>query len=238
MIRSIFWNTIFSLGVFLTACGLTLGAGEERPVKLARSGDQFASPSTQQADSLSLSTGLTLPMLNPNPSVPQVVLSEKHKDLCRKRVGDQIDQVAVKDVSGREVKIKEELSDRFTVLIFWSEKSVSGYEQFRRIPVDVLAKYAPHRVKVVTVNVGGSVEETHRLTGRAAKKILSLADTDSALFHQFASTHVPRTYVLDKDGRILWFDMEYSESTRRSLDNALTYFIRQSDPKVVTVVTP
>ena len=65
-----------------------------------------------------------------------------------------------------------------------------------------------------------------KITGDGADKIVSLVDSNSKLFGQVAKSHVPRTYVLDKDGKILWFDLEYSQSTRRSLTNALTYFLK------------
>jgi hypothetical protein len=32
---------------------------------------------------------------------------------------------------------------------------------------------------------------------------------------------MPRTYLLDPTGKILWFDVEYSRSTRRDLSEAL-----------------
>ena len=206
-------------------------------VKVARSDDNRENNITQQNSAkqpgkTSLSVSLTLPMLNPNPSLPQVLLSEQHKKLCLKRVGDAVGDVDIKDIMGRDINLSDELSDRFTVLIFWNEKSVAAYEQFRRIPVDVLAKFAPHRVKVVTVNVGGTVQETRRLTGKAANKILSLADTNSKLFEQFATKYIPRTYILDAEGRIVWLEMEYSESTRRGLENALTYFLQQTPQTV------
>ncbi len=32
---------------------------------------------------------------------------------------------------------------------------------------------------------------------------------------------MPRTYLVDSQGKILWFDMEYSRSTRRDLRDAI-----------------
>lgn len=210
----------------------TLIAVEEadslKPVQVAHADKATDSRAVGTPASLAITGNLVLPMLNPSPSLPQVWLSEQHKQLCRKRVGDQLDPIALPDVEGKQVQLLDQLSDQWTVLVFWSERSVGGYEQFRRIPVDVLAKFAPYRVKVVAVNVGGTVAETKRLTNDAANKILSLADTESKLFDQVAEGYLPRTYVLDREGRIVWFDLEYSESTRRSLDNALSYFIQQA----------
>jgi hypothetical protein len=75
------------------------------------------------------------------------------------------------------------------------------------------------------VNVGGEVAHVRELTGDAADKIVSLVDADGALFRQFATSLLPRTYVLDKNRTILWFDIEYSQSTQRDLVNTLTFFL-------------
>ena len=40
---------------------------------------------------------------------------------------------------------------------------------------------------------------------------------------------VEALYVFDKDGKILWFDIEFSQSTRRELGNALLYFLKQAE---------
>ena len=83
-------------------------------------------------------------------------------------------------------------------------------------------------VKIVTVNVGSEVSAVKDLTGDAAEQIVSLVDREGTLFNQFATELLPRTYIVDQQGKILWFDIEYSQSTQRSLRNALAYFLRNS----------
>lgn len=237
MKRSITQRKTISLVILLSCAGLAPGGAAEdanddmlQTVKVARSGE-VASTGRDKTDAVdaSLSAKIVLPLLDPNPTLPSVVLSEGHKKTCLKRIGDQFDAVVLPDVNGRAVNLNDELSDRLTVVVFWSQNSVAGYEQFRRIPVDILADFAPHRVKVIAVNVGGTVAETKRVTGSAANKILSLSDENSELFSTLTDALAPRTYVLDSEGHIVWFDIEYSESTRRSLGNALTYFIKQAN---------
>lgn len=199
-------------------------------VKVARSDDKGskrtltgrAGTSTSDSPSASISAEAAAVL---EPTQPEVLLSSKHQETCRKRIGEQIDDVAVTDIAGKEYQLKSLLSDRLTVLILWNDRSFAGTEQFLRIPVDILAEFASQRVKVIAANVGGDLETTKRLTGDGADKIVSLVDSDSALFKQFATSHLPRTYVLDKDGKILWFDLEYSQSTRRELANALRYYL-------------
>ena len=192
------------------------------PVKVARSSDAAGANGAARKAGARASA-----KLGTSPTKPSVVLSQAHRDTCSKFLGDDVNGITVTDMDGKSHSLKDLLSDRLTVLIFWSEHSYSGLEQFRRVPVDVLAKFASFRVKVVAANVGGDPSSTRRLTGDAADKIVSLVDQESKLLDQFATSKLPRTYVLDKNGKILWLDLEYSQSTIRSLDNALTYFLAQ-----------
>lgn len=201
--------------VFLLACSVAIS---QEAVKVARSGDKVA----PRAPVVKRINKLASPITKPS-----VVMSAGHKSTCLKSVGDTIADATVTDIKGSDHKLGELLSDRFTVLIFWAETSRPAMEQFRRIPIDVLGSFAKHRVKVITANVGGDVASTRRITGDAADKIVSLVDKDSNLFRQFASSRIPRTYLLDKSGKILWFDIEYSRSTQRELNNALNYYLQQ-----------
>ena len=49
----------------------------------------------------------------------------------------------------------------------------------------------------------------------------TLLDADGKAFAQIGSEKMPRTFLLDPQGKILWFDIEYSLSTRRELHQAL-----------------
>ena len=215
------------------ACGSlvasAVGDGSNDAVQIARPGDNsLVSRDTPNTNGNSHASALTPPILASDPTLPRVVLSATHRKTCRLSVGDKVAGVSALGLDGQAVDLRDELSDQLTVLIFWSERSITGYEQFRRIPVEILAKFAPHRVKVIAVNAGGTVAETKRLTGNASKIIVSLADPDQSVLGKFSSAPPPQTYVLDKAGNILWLDIEYSQSTYRSLDNALTYFLQQN----------
>lgn len=229
------------VGSLLLATGIcTIGWSADPvdtpPIKVARSNDTTQAPfkplTAEQTDTSSNTVAVQPTKLDPKPTKPNVLFSKAHRDTCVKFINDTIDpNTTVTDINGSDHKLVSLLSDRLTVLIFWQEESVLGLEQFRRIPVDILATFASHRVKVIAANVGGDVASTKRITGDGADKIDSLVDRQGALFQQFAKSEVPRTYVLDKDGKILWMDLEYSQSTRRSLANALTYYLKTQPAK-------
>lgn len=213
------------------ASGTSGRSGEA--VKVARSGDRAARSKTNQQQAAK-KTGPPTPSWLPKVPTelwqPSVVLSGAHKSTCVKLVGDSVGDLNTVDVAGQQKKLSQLLSDRMTVLVFWSDKSPSGREQFQRLPVDVLGRYAVDRVKVIAVNVGGDVATTRKLTGDAADKIASLVDAKSELFHAFASSRSNRTYLLDAQGKILWFDVEYSQGMVKDLSNAIAWHLKAAQP--------
>ena len=48
-----------------------------------------------------------------------------------------------------------------------------------------------------------------------------LMDPQGKALAQVATRYLPRTYLVDAAGKIVWFDMEYSPSTRRQLIQAI-----------------
>lgn len=213
-IKWTFANTVLMSQILIAGWGGAAVAAET--VKVARA-DESAKRRIKTVEAGALDASLL--------RKPSVLMSAGHKASCVKFVGDSIGDTVVTDIKGSEHQLPKLLSDKLTVLIFWRDNSRAGMEQFRRIPVDILGSFAKHRVKVIAANVGGDIANTRRLTGKDDQMIVSLVDTDANLFSQFAKSGAPRTYLLDADGKILWFDMEYSQSMQRDLENALNYYL-------------
>ena len=53
-------------------------------------------------------------------------------------------------------------------------------------------------------------------------------DLEGSVFARFATEMLPRTYVINGDGEVLWMDSEYSRGMRQELRNALAFYL-QSD---------
>jgi uncharacterized protein RhaS with RHS repeats len=63
------------------------------------------------------------------------------------------------------------------------------------------------------------------LVKQAGAQFTNLTDRDGAARKQVADHKPPLTYVVDATGRIRWFDLEYSPSTRRELGQAIRYLL-------------
>jgi peroxiredoxin len=86
---------------------------------------------------------------------------------------------------------------------------------------DVVGPFGGAGVAVVGIAVGESPDSAQATLQRAKAEYPNLLDADGKAFDQVGSEKLPRTYLLDSQGKIVWFDIEYSLSTRRELHQAL-----------------
>jgi peroxiredoxin len=158
---------------------------------------------------------------NQPPSMPTVLLSEGHQALCRVKVDDTMPQMELEQLGGGRRRLAELTGKKATVVVFWKSDRRMAREQLADLGPDVIEPFGAEGVAVVGIAVGESPENAQAALERAGAKFPTLLDADGKAFAQVGSEKLPRTYLLDPQGKILWFDIEYSLSTRRELHQAL-----------------
>ena len=97
-----------------------------------------------------------------------------------------------------------------------------------RLKREVVEPDGKHGVNVVAINEGDAAESVRQLAEQAGAEFPILLDADGAAYNSVAAAKLPRTYLLDKTGKILWLEIEYSRSTRRELQNAILWHLKES----------
>jgi peroxiredoxin len=159
---------------------------------------------------------------------PTVILSQDHANTCRVGLGDPFPRLTLPDLDGRPRESPQLYGDRMTVIVFWTAQGFYAREQFSRIMHECHDRYAALGVRVVAINVGDSPEVVQELAAKHNVTIPCLLDADGQAFGQVATGLLPRTYLLDAAGRIVWFDLEYSRSQRLELHDAVYYQLKQN----------
>lgn len=156
-------------------------------------------------------------------AIPEVLLSEQHAALCKVQVGDPMPNVALVDLKGQEVFLSQLLGERLTILFFWSPESYMSQAQLADMGPDIAVPTSGQGVAVIGVAVNQTPEVTRQHTTSAGATFPNFADPQGEAFAAVATAKLPRTYVLDAQGKILWFDLEYSRTTRRHLQAILQH---------------
>ncbi len=156
---------------------------------------------------------------------PSVHMSEGHRNSCLVFVGDALPDATLPDASGSPQQIHQQLGDKLTVVIFWNEKNPFSRDQFQQLSSEVVP-FQSLGVQPIAIHVGPAPEDYVTKCEPYADDVCCLLDADGAYFAQVSKGPVPRTYVLDAQGKVIWLDIEYSRSTRYDLRNALHYSLR------------
>lgn len=157
---------------------------------------------------------------------PQVLMSQQDKDTCLVKTGEPFPDARLSDLEGKQHSLKELFGEKLTVVVFWANANRLGREQFERLEAETVAPFENTGLSVVAINIGDPAEQIGDLLPADRELGFTiLLDSDAALFSKVATQGHPRTYLLDAEGNILWFDIEYSRSAARELVNAIHVYL-------------
>jgi peroxiredoxin len=157
----------------------------------------------------------------PPPTIPEVQLTETDLAKCRLGVGDAFPVGELPDLGGEPHSLSSLYGEKLTVVCFWTSKDIYALAELEELMWDVVEPFGDKGVAVVGINVGEEpavVREKVEMTGADYPILL---DADGSFYAQISTAQPPQTYLLDDEGKILWFDIEYSQGTRRDLLQAI-----------------
>ena len=164
--------------------------------------------------------------LPPPAAIPKVSLTDKLRATCLVKVGDDLPEAELAGLDGNKVALKSLYGDALTVVIFWNAGGTvhsrqSVVEALGDMQKDVLEPFAAKELKVVGINVGDKPDDAKKSLNDGGATFPNLLDPDRGYFKSVATEKLPRVYLLDAAGKILWFDLEYARATRRELLTAI-----------------
>jgi len=218
---------------------LGLGCGDQAPTG---SGQPSANgePGVDAAGADGLSgqpgpnTNAPLPgELPPAPTIPVVELTDELAATCLVKVGDTLPQAAPVDFSGQPRALGSLYAPRLSVVCFWQagqsdHARMANLDMLEFLKLDVADPFKNQGVGVVGVNVAETPDTASQAITAANASFTNLLDPQGNLFSQIATAKLPRIYLVDSQGKVLWFDLEYSEATRNPLIRAITVALDES----------
>ncbi len=192
---------------------------------------------TKQAPEVHSATTVTQPPSKPHvvrkevaeensPGIPEVFLSTAHSAMCRVRVGDELPEIKLPQLNAKEVALSSLYGNPATVVLFWHPDRWMSHSALTDLEREVLASEEAGKVAVVGIAVETPQEKVEEEVKASGASFPQLLDSEGEAFDQVGMVMLPRVYVLDPAGKIVWFDIEYSESTRRELKETLEVLTR------------
>jgi peroxiredoxin len=159
-------------------------------------------------------------------TVPKVEMSQEIQAGCVVKVGDVLPSLELPGIDGHPHSLESLAGEKLTVVCFWSaatpRQRLSTIALLQDLTHDVVESFGDRGVRVAAINVGDAAANVREDMQKAKATFPCLLDAKRELFARVAKDHrTPRIYLLDAEGKILWFDVEYSRPTQESLQQAL-----------------
>ena len=146
-------------------------------------------------------------------------------DTCLVKVGGSVPEADLANLEGKRVALRSFFGKKLTVVLFWQSENMYATQALEYLELDVAKPFAEKGVRVVGVSVKDSSEAARKAVQQAGAKYVNLLDPQGTYFAKVATEKIPRVYLLDASGKILWLDIEYSSSTRRDLERAIKFVL-------------
>ena len=217
------WMILAVVLAFGCWAGCRNGSAPDEPPPSGAPGEAQAVPGEGEGSDVDTTPAEEPP---PPPTIPEVHLLDADRETCLVGVDDPMPEAELVDLDGEKQALGELRGEKLTVVLFWTSgdsefSAMRAQAALEDLQKDVHEPYAEKGVRVVAVNEGDTAESVKKLVEEAALTFPNLMDSDGALFAKVATEKLPRPYLLDAEGKILWFDLDFSPTTRDNLMQAI-----------------
>jgi hypothetical protein len=162
--------------------------------------------------------------VEPN-TVPTVALTEQLQEACWFKVGDEFPDLQLPTLAGAARPLSSLTGGKPTLVVIWSPESAYAREELADLP-KLLAPFG-ETVSAVTIGWGAPAQAIRDAVEPLGLELPVLVDANRQALPAKSPVFLPQTYLLDANRKVLWFDLEYSRSTRRQLAKALRVTLGQ-----------
>lgn len=157
------------------------------------------------------------------PSMPEVNLGRGgYAQSTLLKVGDTIPAITRSDLDGKQTSLDTLRGQgKLAVLLFWDSKTPLGPHALKSLQRYLIDEQGSD-VKVIAINRGESATQVRKIVTQTGISFPVLLDEDAAVFSQFATSTVPRIYLVDAAGKILWLEVPFQgQTTIKTLKQAI-----------------
>jgi len=158
--------------------------------------------------------------------MPEMLLTEAQWQKCLVKPGDAMPEGKLPNLEESTVQLGELMGEKLTVVFFWTAgdtkfSALAATTALEDLEKDIFGPYKDEGLSVIAINENDQFEAVSRHVKEGGPTYPVLLDPGGAYFAAVATERIPRVYLLGADRKILWFDLEYSETTRSTLQKAI-----------------
>ena len=125
------------------------------------------------------------------------------------KVGDQCPSFTVQMLDGEVVSI-EALRGKTVLINFWATWCPPCNEEMTRVEKEIVERFADEEFVFLPISRGEKPEVVKTWRTKKGYKFDIGLDIATEIFPQFARTYIPRNYLINPDGTIVYYEVGYA----------------------------
>lgn len=145
--------------------------------------------------------------------------AKKIKESTLINSGDMAPDFVLDMLDGQKIKLKE-LKGKVVLLNFWATWCAPCMKELNEFPDKIIKSFASNRFVLLPVSRGEKADVVRKKMEKLKTKGIDFnvgLDPQEAIYKKYATNFIPRNYLIDQDGKVVYTSIGFSEEKLNDL---------------------
>lgn len=146
--------------------------------------------------------------------IPSALTAQENETLVK--IGMEVPDFTVKMFDGQTIQMKE-LRGKVVLLNFWATWCPPCRMELARVEKDIIERFKNQDFIFLPVSRQDSYDKIKAFREQTGYTFPMGMDPDRKIYSLFATASIPRNFIIDKTGKIVFMEIGYSEESFKEL---------------------
>ncbi len=158
-------------------------------------------------------------------TVVQLSVAQDTTNTNLTKVGQIAPQFTVTTLDGQEINI-EHLKEKIALINFFATWCDLCMTEMPLLEKEIWQKFKDKDFIVIAIGREHSKEELIEFKQKSKLSFLMAPDPNREVYQEFATMYIPRNYLIDREGRIVYQSRGYTDEEFKTLVNKIEEFLK------------
>ncbi|WP_068473407.1 TlpA family protein disulfide reductase [Saccharicrinis aurantiacus] len=143
-------------------------------------------------------------------------------------VGDMAPDFTVQMLNGSSYTLSN-LKGKVVLVNFWATWCPPCMQEFQAIPTEIVERFKGEEFILLPISRGETAEVVSKKMDTLSKQGINFPvglDPDKSIYTQYATSYIPRNFLIDQSGKVVYTSVGYSKEEFAELTTLITQLLK------------